>query len=250
MIDRQDLHDDLDASFINIDPLRPVYTEMLAEEAERFVSELHDRTALLCIDLQYLDAARDHGVFRTASSSGVPAESQEYYFTTLERIVLPNVARLQAAFRDRGLEVIHTRIQSMTQDGRDRGPQHKRLGLHAAPGSKEAEFLEEVAPVGDELVFNKTASGVFSSTRLELVLRNLGIEALVVCGVYTDECVSTTVRDASDIGFDTVLVEDACTCVTEERHRNTVSTLDNRYVRALSTDEVLVQLAEQARAAR
>jgi nicotinamidase-related amidase len=249
MIDRKDLATQLDEQFINVDPLRPSYREALDERAERFVSELHDRTALLCIDMQYLDAARGHGVFKDAESSGVPLEAQEYYFSTLEQLVLPNVGRLQAAFRQRGLEVIHTRIMSLTQDGRDRGAQHKRLGLHAAPGSKDAEFLPEVAPVGDEIVLSKTASGVFTSTTLELVLRNLGVEALVVCGVYTDECVSTTVRHASDLGFDTILVEDACTCVTEERHRFTVGTLSNRYVRVLTTEQVLAQLREQAEAA-
>jgi nicotinamidase-related amidase len=73
-------------------------------------------------------------------------------------------------FRSYGLEVIHTRIQSLTQDGRDRSPGHKRLGLQAAPGSKESEYLPQVAPVGDEIVMNKTASGVFVSTNMEYVL--------------------------------------------------------------------------------
>jgi nicotinamidase-related amidase len=95
-------------------------------------------------------------------AQGVPREAEEYYFNRLETQVLPNVRRLQDAFRAVGLEVIHTRIQSLTMDGRDRGPGHKRLGLHAAPGSKEAEFLEIVAPQGDEIVINKTASGVFT----------------------------------------------------------------------------------------
>ena len=248
MIDRREVQEQLDEQFINVDPLVPSYREIREVEAERFVSELHDRTALLCIDMQYLDAARGHGVFKDSVEHGIPPEAQEYYFTTLEKLVLPNVRRLQDAFRGRGLEVIHTRIQSLTQDGRDRGAQHRRLGLHAAPGSKDAEFVAEVAPQGDEITLSKTASGVFSSTTLELVLRNLGIEALVVCGVYTDECVSTTVRHASDLGFDTVLVEDACTCVTQERHEFTVSTLRNRYVRVLTTEEVLAQLELQEKA--
>jgi len=77
---------------------------------------------------------------------------------------LNNVQRLQAAFRDRDLEVMHTRIQALTQDGRDRSKGHRRLKILAKPGSKEAEFLPEIAPEGDEIVINKTASGVFSST--------------------------------------------------------------------------------------
>lgn len=234
----------VDERFVNVDPLRPTYREMLDQRAAAFEEELREETALLCIDMQYLDAARGYGVFADAESSGVPPAAQEYYFAMLETVVLPNVARLQEAFRARGLEVIHTRIQSLTHDGRDRGPQHKRLGLHAAPGSKEAEFLPEIAPRGDEIVLSKTASGVFSSTNLEYVLHNLGIKAIVVVGVYTDECVSTTARHASDLGFDTVLVEDACTCVTEERHRFTVETMRNRYVRVMTTDTLLQRLEE------
>ena len=233
------VQDQLDERFINVDPLRPSYREMLDVKAERFEEDLHEQTALLCVDLQFLDAARGHGVFADVEQSGVPREAQEYYFVMLEKVVLPNVARLQAAFRERGLEVIHARIQSLTQDGRDRSPQHKQLGLLAAPGSKDAEFLPEVAPQGDELIINKTASGVFSSTNLEFVLRNIGIRSVVVVGVYTDECVSTTVRHSSDLGFHTVLVEDGCTTVTEQRHRFTVSTLRDRYVRVLSTEQLL-----------
>ena len=97
--------------------------------------------------------------------------------------MLPNVRRLQDAFRARGLEVIHTRIQSLTQDGRDRSPGHKRLNLHAAPGSKEAEFLEEIAPQENEIVINKTASGVFNSTNIAYILLSLAVLGIILFGV-------------------------------------------------------------------
>jgi len=234
----ENVREHLDERFINVDPLRPSYQEMLDEGAERFEETLHDQTALLCIDLQYLDAARGYGVF-AEHRDDVPEESKEYYFSMLENVVIPNVARLQAAFRRRGLEVIHTHIQSLTRDGRDRGRQHKTLDLLAPPGSKEAEIIPEVAPQGDEIVISKTASGVFTSTNMEFVLRNIGVTSLVIVGVYTDECVSTTARHACDLGFDTILVEDGCTSVTEQRHKFTVATLSNRYVTVLSTDELI-----------
>jgi nicotinamidase-related amidase len=237
-----EIQDRVDERFLNVDPLKPSYREMLDTRAKAFEEQVHERTALLCIDMQYLDAARGYGVFAETGTSGVPAEAQDYYFAMLERVVLPNVARLQEAFRQRGLEVIHTRIQSLTRDGRDRGLQHRRLGLHAAPGSKEAEILPEVAPKGDEIVMNKTASGVFSSTNLDFVLRNMNIEALVVVGVYTDECVASTARHASDLGYDTMLIEDACASVTEERTRFSLETMRNRYVRVMTTDALLEQL--------
>ena len=103
--------------------------------------------ALLCIDLQYLDAARGHGVFRDAENSGVAPEAQEYYFDRLDQRCCPIVRRLQDVFRSHDLEVIHTRIQSLTRNGRDRSKGHRRLGLLASPGSSDADFLEAVAPL-------------------------------------------------------------------------------------------------------
>jgi len=93
--------------------------------------------------------------------------------------VISNIQRLLKTFRANKMEIIHTRIQSLTRDGRDRSTGHKRLGILAPPGSKEAEFLPEVAPKDDEIVINKTASGVFSSTNLNYVLDNLDIHELV-----------------------------------------------------------------------
>ncbi|MGD8407950.1 MAG: isochorismatase family cysteine hydrolase [Thiohalophilus sp.] len=233
---------DLDPKFLDVDPLEEKYRKSIAPvQAIRQSLEEH-HTALLVIDLQYLDAARGYGVFSHLPFENMPGEPEEYYFKTLNDYVLPNVARLQNTFRANKLEVIHTRIQSLTLDGRDRSPGHKRLGLHAWPGSKEAEFLPEVAPDGDELVINKTASGVFNATNLEYILRNMNITGLFVCGVYTNECVSTTVRDASDRGFYTTLISDACTTVTPELHTATISTVKDRYSRVMDTDQAIREI--------
>lgn len=236
----------LDAEYLNIDPLERTYKEYVTENKEVQESIEQHRTALLVIDIQYLDAAEGYGVFADAEKSGVPHEAQEYYFKRLHHVVLPNVRRLQDAFRDLKLEVIHTRIQSLTRDGRERSPGHKRLGIHAPPGSKEAEFLPEIAPKGDEIIINKTASGVFNATNIEYLLRNLGITGLFVCGVYTNECVSTSVRDASDRGFYTTLIRDACATVTPELHNATIRTLKDRYCRVLTADEAVKEVRKVA----
>ena len=233
-----------DDSFSNIDPLKDTYRENIAEAAGRTHSLEHHNTAMLCIDMQYLDAAPGYGIFADADSSGLPPESQAYYFDRLDNLVLPNVRRLQDAFRSHRLEVIHTRIQSLTEDGRDRGPGHKRLGLHAAPGSKEAEFLEIIAPQGDEIVVDKTASGVFNSTNIEYILRNLGINGLYIVGVYSNECVSTAVRDACDLGFYVTLISDAIATVTPELDQATITTMKDRYARVMTTDEAIDELRE------
>ncbi|SIT69150.1 Nicotinamidase-related amidase [Ectothiorhodosinus mongolicus] len=233
-----------DTRFDNLDPLREQYRETLISNRALSRALGAHHAALLCIDLQYLDAARGWGIFADAERSGLPAEAQDYYFERLDNLVLPNVRRLQDGFRSLGLEVIHTRIQSMTHDGRDRGPGHKRLGLHAAPGSKEAEFLEIVAPQGDEIIINKTASGVFTSTNIEYVLRNLEVTALFIVGVYSNECVSTAIRDACDLGFYTTLISDAVATVTPELERATILTMKDRYARVMTTEQALLEISK------
>jgi nicotinamidase-related amidase len=227
-----------------VDPLREAYRQSITHTPAVTRSLESHQTALLCIDMQYLDAAPGYGVFANVEAAGIPPDAQEYYFDRLKYTVLPNVRRLQDAFRARGLEIIHTRIQSLTRDGRDRSPGHKRLGLHAAPGSREADFLEEVAPVGDEIVINKTASGVFNATNLEYILRNLGINGLFVVGVYSNECVSTAIRDACDLGFFVTLISDGCATVTPELQRATITTMKDRYARVRTTVEAIREIQE------
>ncbi|MEJ2456199.1 MAG: cysteine hydrolase [Candidatus Thiodiazotropha sp.] len=231
-----------DSEFVNLDPLRQTYRDAITETPAITSSLRHADTALLCVDMQYLDAAPGFGVFADAAASGVPLEAQEYYFDRLKYTVLPNVRKLQDAFRRYDLEVIHTRIQSHTSDGRDRSPGHKRLGLHAPPGSKEAEFLEQVAPQGDEIIINKTASGVFNSTNIAYILRNMHITGLFVTGVYSNECVSTAIRDACDLGFHVTLVSDGCATVTPELQKATITTMKDRYARVLSAKEAIEEL--------
>jgi len=232
--------------YLYVDPLEESYRESIAEAPGVVESIEKHKTALLVIDLQYLDAAPGFGVFADAEKSGVPKEAQEYYFKRLDHLVLPNVRRLQDNFRDLGMEVIHTRIMSITQDGRERSAGHKRLNLHAPPGSKESEFLVEIAPKRDELIINKTASGVFNATNLEYILRNMGITGLFVCGIYTNECVSTTVRDACDRGFYTTMINDACATVTPQLHNATIETIRDRYARVMTTEEAVKEIKELA----
>ncbi len=227
---------------IDMDPLKKAYHESIIDNPGHFRNLKRKSTALLVIDMQYLDAARGYGMFATAEKSGVSLEAQDYYFDALEKTVIPNIAKLQERFRGHDLEVIHTRIQSLTQDGRDRGAGHKRLGVHAPPNSKDAEFLPEVAPRGDELVINKTSSGVFSTTNLFYVLKNMEVDALFVVGVYTNECVDTTIRAACDLGFLVSLVHDGCATVTPELHHATIATLRDRYARVIDTEQALREI--------
>lgn len=224
------------------DPLRDNYRKAFVTNPRRRFHLEHHHAALLCIDVQYLDAARGFGVFAVANKQRPGKSERDYYFDRLKTAVLPNMRSLQDCFRASELEVIHCRICALTQDGRDRSPGHRRLDLLAAPGSKEADFLPEVAPEGDEIVINKTASGVFSSTNLHYVLNNMGIRSLYLAGVYTNECVETTARDACDLGYFVTLIDDACATVTPELHQASIDTLRDRYARVITSREAISEI--------
>jgi len=221
----------------------PTLRDVRGSDSQR---KIQWQSCLLCIDLQHLGCVEGFGIFENHRRLGVSEKAIRTYLQNVEEKVVPNVRKLLDYFRDREFEIVHTRIQSLTQDGRDRSPEHKRLGLHAPPGSKLAEFLPEVAPVENEVVLNKTASGVFVSTNIEYVLRNMNIAELFVVGVYTNECVSSSVRSAADLGFDVRLICDATAAITEELHEATLVTTRDRYARVLTTDEAIRAL-EQAR---
>ena len=127
-------------------------------------------------------------------------QSEAYYFSALAEAI-PRWQKLQAAFRGAGSEVCYTVIQSLTPDGRDRSLDYKISGFHVPPGCFDAKVLQEIAPLGNEIVLPKTSSSVFNSTVLHYVLRNMGVTQLVLCGCVTDQCVEHAVRDACDLGY-------------------------------------------------
>lgn len=200
-----------------------------------------DDTALLVIDMQYGDAHREHGLLKRMQDRG-DGPAMEYYARRLEELVIPNIRRLLDACRQIGLEVIHTRIESLTRDGRDRSLEHKNLGIHHPPGSKDAEILDEVAPRGDEIVITKTCGGVFNGTSIEYVLRNIGIRKLIVVGVVASGCVELAVRDAADRSFEVILVEDATATWSAEMHGAAMWAMDEIYAKVKTVDSVLASL--------
>ncbi|MCJ7494223.1 MAG: isochorismatase family protein, partial [Deltaproteobacteria bacterium] len=110
-------------------------------------------TALVIIDMQYVDAHPDYGLAKKAKEAGNFA-IMKYFFQRLP-MVISNIQRMQKVCREKKIEVIFVKIQSYTQDGRDFSPSYRSKGLQCPPGSKEAEILEELKPVGDEIVLNK-----------------------------------------------------------------------------------------------
>ncbi len=125
-----------------------------------------------------------------------------------------------AAARKIGLLIIHTREGHRpdlsdcppTKIARGRGTlkigDAGPMGRILVRGERGHGIIDELAPKAGEVVLDKPGKGAFCQTDLELILRNRGIRTLVVCGVTTEVCVNTTVREANDRGFECVVLAD------------------------------------------
>jgi nicotinamidase-related amidase len=199
-----------------------------------------DNTALVVIDMQYSCASADHGIHAQRRADGF-LNGLDYIGSRIDEIV-PNIVLLQTAFRERAMEVVFARICAKTQDGRDRSKAHKDLKNHSPDGTREAMILDELAPVGDEMVFDKTGGSVFNSTTIHYVLRNVGIENLIFVGMMTGGCVESSVRDAKDLGYGVIMVSDATGTWTEAMQESSEQVVDEVFGQVRTVDEVLAKL--------
>jgi nicotinamidase-related amidase len=152
-----------------------------------------------------------------------------------------NGRRLLDAWRASGRTLIHVRHDSVI-DGSSLHPTH--------PGNA---FRDGFAPRDDEPVVAKSVNAAFIGTDLDLRLRRLGVTSVVVFGISTDMCVSTTARVASNLGYHTLVVADACQCFdlpddaggtirAEDIARAHLATLRAEFAEVVDTDAVIAAL--------
>jgi ureidoacrylate peracid hydrolase len=199
------------------------------------------RSALLFVDVQNFSARRDGGEFKDVAEADFE-DQYGYFFDRLETIALPNMQALQAACRASRIEVMYTVIESLTKDGRDRSLDYKITGFNVPKGSWDGRVLEAIAPGEDEIVLPKSSSSVFISTHIDYLLRNLGVQQLAICGLVTDQCVESAVRDACDLGYLVTLVPDACATYTQDRHDHSLRAISG-YCRQLDTKDLIAELS-------
>jgi ureidoacrylate peracid hydrolase len=216
-----------------------ITTETLSRE----IAVVPQHTALLFVDVQNYNARPDGGEYKEQGLSPDEAiRTHDYFFRRLEQTVIPNMQRLQQACRSRAIEVLYTVIESLTEDGRDSSLDYKISGFNVPKGSWDARVLDAIKPLGDEIVLPKTSSSVFISTNIHYLLGNLGIDFLVICGLLSDQCISSAVRDACDLGYLVTLITDACASYTRERHETAFGHIKG-YCRQRTTEAFLEELA-------
>jgi len=204
------------------------------------------RSALIIIDMQrdFLEP----GGFGAVLGNDV---------SLLARAIAP-CRRILDAARAAGLLVIHTReghrpdLSDAPPAKVQRGPAGKRIGADGPMGRilirGEAghDIVPTLAPLPGEPVLDKPGKGAFYQTDLDLILRNRNIETLLVCGVTTEVCVHTTVREANDRGYRCLVLADACASYFPEFHEvglRMIAAQGGIFGWVSTTDEVLPVLA-------
>jgi biuret amidohydrolase len=200
-----------------------------------------EHTALLVIDVQntYLHRA-DRAVLTPTAQAQYDAWTP--FHERMHGIVIPNIAKLIARFRADGCEVLFARIACQGNDGRDRSLSQKKPGwnnLLLPKNEWESQLIPELAPQGDEIVVTKTTDSALTGTNLRLMLTNLGITTVVCTGIFTDQCVSSTVRSLADESFDVIVVEDACAAGSHALHLKELEIINMIYCAVMSCEELL-----------
>jgi len=202
----------------------------------------HKKSALLVIDMQnaFCHAKGTLGV------SGVDVKPA--------RNAVAPIKKLVRRFREAEVPVLWTMQEHFGTDhkrGRKRLPSHtaKRKGVSALAGSWDARIIDALAPLADNpaLIIRKHRFGAFYQTRLEEVLRMLGVEALFVVGTTANACVETTLREAYLRDYDVVAIKDGIAGVNP-RWERTARDVWRHYLCALATsEEVIAWLADKTR---
>jgi nicotinamidase-related amidase len=190
-------------------------------------------TALLCIDVQNYGLA--------PKSSAAEQARWAPFMERMRELVIPRLAALQDSFRRNGIDVLHARIACLLEDGRDRSLSQKMPGwnnLLMPKDTEESQIVPELAPRRGEIVVTKTTDSALTGTNLRLLLDNMGIRNVIVTGIYTDQCVSSTVRSLADESFNVVVVEDCCAAGTDELHAKELEIINMIYCHVVSSAEL------------
>ncbi|GAB4356116.1 MAG: cysteine hydrolase [Oricola sp.] len=208
-----------------------------AEDPEDIVLE-RERTAVLVIDIQntYLEPKEN------------PDENRRWqpFFDRMNNVVIPNTAKLLEWARSEGLEVLFARIACQTEDGRDRSLSQKKPGFNylLLPKDREdSQIVDALRPQGDEIVITKTTDSALTGTNLRLILHNIGITHVIVAGIFTDQCVSSTVRSLADESFEVLVLHDACAAATDELHERELEIINMIYCHVVGLDDLAGFLA-------
>ena len=192
-----------------------------------------DETAHLIIDVQktYLEPK---------DNSEENAE-WEPFFNRMSGLVIPNIKNLISFLRDKKVENIFARIACHKESGIDRSLSQKKPGFNyllLPKDTSSGQIVDELRPELEDIVMMKTTDSALTGTNLRLILSNMGIKNVICTGIFTDQCVSSTVRSLVDESFNVAVVEDCCAAATDELHLHELEIINMIYCHVVNLNEV------------
>lgn len=190
-------------------------------------------TALMVIDIQ--------NTYMEVPDDPVEAERWRPFREWMLDTVIPNTAGLIEQSRAAGFEIIFARIACLTQDGRDRSLSQKKPGFNyllLPKDRKDSQLVPQLQPGEDDIVVLKTTDSALTGTNLRLILHNIGIRNVLVAGIFTDQCVSSTVRSLADESFNVLVVEDCCAAATLDLHNHELDVLNMIYCHVVQSEDI------------
>jgi len=188
------------------------------------------KTALIVVDMQKYQVEKEYGAYK--SLDNIIPGILEYFVKEVEEKVTPNLRKLIDFCHEVGITVIYTKYSSFMPDGSDFSKSIKflneiakiRLGEVAFPYIQHpsSDIIDKLKPDDHDFIIQKNTSGTFISTRLDSFLRNMEVEMVLISGVVTNFCVHSTAREASDYGFQVVIVDDCCAAWSPDIHQATL----------------------------
>jgi len=124
--------------------------------------------------------------------------------------VIPIIRELANACRERGVLVVYLTLGPYFPDAGELPFFMRSMNQGSAAGGHHFEVIPELRPQEGDLVIHKLTASGFIGTNLDGILRNLGIDTVILTGAATHACVESTARTAADLGYRIVLVEDGC----------------------------------------
>ncbi|MDO4478213.1 MAG: cysteine hydrolase [Lachnospiraceae bacterium] len=221
----------------------PKYLSFYYETTKEFPDIVLDRdkTALCIIDMQNEFILRDFGEAKQYKEMG-EWERWIPFHDRLDDVTIPACKKMLDYFRENKMFVTFGRIACLMESGEDRSPVQKSEGWNGMLlpiNSYAAQMIDELTPMENEIVVNKTTDSVVTGTNYVRLLRNMGVETVVVCGIVTDQCVAGTVRDLADEGFQVIVVEDGCAAADITLHDAELKIMNIIYCNVLSSDETI-----------
>ena len=201
-------------------------------------------TALLVIDVQNTYLERPD---RATLDAGAQAHYDAWtpFHTRMNEIVIPRTAELLSLARKNGIECLFARIACQTRDGRERSLSQKMPGWNnlLLPKDEHAsQIVPQLKPRGDEIVVTKTTDSALTGSNLRLILHNLGIRNVICLGIFTDQCVSSTVRSLADESFQVVVIEDCCAAGSHALHEQELSIINMIYCHVMNAAELTAMM--------